>query len=119
MFANERRIPFFPELLCVWRLVPDQLEARNPATLLVDGDYRLNLRQISQILDQLPKLLHGANVAPEKNITTRLHLAEDAGRFGVYLKSGYPNQKKLTDATSFHTLPRMLRFLACFTTLFW
>src|SRR5208283_4675146 len=56
MFPNEGRNTFFSELLSVWRLVSDEFEARDPATFLVDGYDRLDPRQISQVLDKLPKL---------------------------------------------------------------
>ncbi len=96
MFPNEGRITFFSELPGVWRLVSDEFEARDPATLLVDGDDRLDPRQISQVLDKLSKLRRGVNVTPKENITSGLHLAENAGSLRIHLQSRHTNEQKLT-----------------------
>jgi hypothetical protein len=85
MFPNESGNTFFSELLSVWRLVSDEFEARDPATFLVDGNDRLDPRQISQVLDKLPKLRSRANVTPKENIPSRLYLAENASGLRIHL----------------------------------
>jgi hypothetical protein len=96
MFPSERRNTFFSDLPGVWRLVSDEFEARDPATLLVDRNDRLDPRQISQVIDKLPKLRRRANVTPKENIPPRLHPAENAGGLNIHLLSGHTNEQKLT-----------------------
>ena len=96
MLSNEVRNTFFSELLRIGRLVSNEFETRDPATLLVDGDEWFNPRQISQVLDKLPKLQRRTTVASEKNLSSGLYLPENAGSLKIQLRSGQTNEQKLT-----------------------
>ena len=63
---DQLEIVLVAELLRVRRLVADQLQPRNAPAFLVDGDDRLDLAQIAQIIDQLPKLRGRPDIAAEE-----------------------------------------------------
>ena len=53
MATDESEVATVAELLGVRRFVADQLEARNAATFLIDGDDRFRLAEIAKIVDEL------------------------------------------------------------------
>ena len=67
VFSDKIEIIAVSELLGVRGLVPDQLQPRNPAALLVDGDDRLDIGKIPQVIDEFPQLQRRLDVAAEKN----------------------------------------------------
>ena len=69
---NECNIVPVAQLLRIRRLVPDQPQARDAASFLVDRDDRLDFAEIAQIIDQLPELPRALNVAAKKNESARL-----------------------------------------------
>ena len=76
MAANKRPVAFVAQLLRIRRFLADQPQARNASTFLIDGDDRLDLRDITQIVDQLSQLFGLLDVASEKDKPARLHAAE-------------------------------------------
>ena len=95
--ANERNIAFIAELLRVGRLFADQPQARDASAFLIDGDDRLDLRDITQIVDQLPQLFGLLDVASEKDKPARLHAAEHGSGVRIQFRPRHTDQKQLTD----------------------
>ena len=102
MATDEGEVAAVPELLGVRRFVADQLEARNAAAFLVDGDDRFRLTEIAKIVDELAELLGGLDVASEENESARLNLAEEAGGFGIEFGAGDADEQELTGIVRWH-----------------
>ena len=83
MPPHEIEIAFLAQLLGVRRLLPDQAQARNAAAFLVDRDDRLDRAQVAQVVDQLSQLRRALDVAPENDVSARLHAAKKSGRFAI------------------------------------
>jgi hypothetical protein len=96
MFTDQSWISLFSELLRVGRFVADQFEPRDPASFLVNGNDRLDLRQIAKIIYQPTKLPRRLDVPSEENIPSGLDSPEEEGRFGIKLDSGHTNKQELT-----------------------
>src|SRR5262249_18369929 len=118
MPPRETKIVFLTNLLRIGRFMADQLQARNSATFLIDRNDRLGFGKISKIVNQLAKLRCRPDVPPEKNKAAWPDLAENAGRFWIQFISRQANKQNLTQAVSFHNLPRMLPVSGRGTTFF-
>jgi len=102
MATDESEVATVPELLGVRRFVADQLEARNAATFLIDGDDRFRLAEIAKIVDELAELLGGLDVASEENESARLNFAEEASGFGIEFGAGDTDEQELTGIVRWH-----------------
>ena len=54
-------------------------------------------QSVAQIVDQLPQLRRAFDVAPEKNESAGLDLAEKRGGFGIEFGSGHASEEQLTE----------------------
>ena len=102
MAADQIQIPAVAELLGVGRFVADELEAGNAAALLVDRDDWFHTAQISEVVDELAKLLGRLDVSAEEDEPSGLDLAKEAGGFGIEFRSGNTNEKKLAGILGWH-----------------
>jgi len=73
----------------------DQAQSRNAAAFLIDGDDRLDLAQIAQVVDQLSQLRRTFDVAPEQNEPARLDAPKHFRTGGVELFAGNTAQDEL------------------------
>lgn len=84
------------------RLVPDQPEPRHSSTFLVDGDDRLDLAQIAEVIDQLPQLHRALNVAAEKNEAAGLNPAKQRRAFRIQFVARNTGKDQLAKRSVFH-----------------
>jgi len=104
MPPNECNVTAIPKLLRVRRFVSDQPQPRNPAALLIDRDDRLDLTEISQVIDQFPQLGRALNIATEENEPAGLNPAKQRRRFRIQLVARNTSENQLTERSAFHGL---------------
>src|SRR5437867_10183835 len=92
------------QLLRVRRLAADQSQARHAPALLIDGNDRLDLAEIAQIVDQLSQLRRAFDVAPEKNEPARLDAAKHFRARSIEFFSRDAAEYQLTERTVVHNL---------------
>src|SRR6266705_3465943 len=95
--ADKIDIVLVAKLLSVWRLAADQAQARHAPAFLIDGNDRLALAQIAQVVDEFAKLCRALDVAPKENKTPGLHSPEDAGAFRVEHFTRHTCEYQLTE----------------------
>src|ERR1700693_6284048 len=93
---NKIEIVLVAQLLRVRRFAADQSQTRNAAAFLIDGDDRLDLAEITQIIDQLSQLRSALAVAPEKNETHWLDASKHFRACGIKLLARNAAQNELT-----------------------
>ena len=81
--ADQFHVAPVAELVRVRRLTPQQPQPRYAPALLVDGDDRLDLREIAQVVDELPQLRGRLDIPPEEDERTGLYPAEGRGGGGI------------------------------------
>ncbi len=102
--ADKIDIVLVAQLLGVWRLVADQTQPRDAPTFLVDGDDRLDLAQLAQIIDQSAQLHRALDVAPEKNEAARLYALKQLCRLRIEHFAGHAGEDQLTERIVPHIL---------------
>lgn len=96
MPTNEPCITPVAELAGVWRLVAEDLQARNPTAFLVNGDDGFGDTQIPKIVNQFAKLRRRLDISPEQDVSTRLELSKASGSCGVEFSTGNAYEQELT-----------------------
>src|SRR3978361_2312754 len=99
---NECNLALVAELLRVRRFVTNQAQTGDPPPFLIDRDERLDLTQVSQVIDQLPQLRRAGDVAAEKNEAARLHAPIERGCFRIELSARHAGEKKLDALNAGH-----------------
>src|ERR1043166_8979071 len=92
------------QLLGIRRLVPNQPQARDAPSLLIDRNDRLDLTQIAQIVDQLPELPRALNVAAKKNKSARLDATKQTRRFRIQFEPWNSGKDQLTERIALHNV---------------
>src|SRR5205085_12197286 len=90
------------QLLRIRRLVADQSQTRNAAAFLIDGDDRLSVAQIAQVIDQLSQLRRAFDIAAEKNKPTGLNSSKERGRVRIEFFAGNTGEYQLTKRITVH-----------------
>ena len=85
---DEGNVTAIAQLLCVWRFVADQTQPGNAPAFLVDRDDRLDIAEIAQVVDQLPKLRRALDVSPKKDETPRLDPPKQVGCLPIQFVAG-------------------------------
>jgi hypothetical protein len=62
---DEIEVAFVAELLGIWWLAAEKLEAGDAAAFLVDGDDGLGVAQVAKVIDEFAKLGGGCDIATE------------------------------------------------------
>ena len=96
MLLNQRRIAFVAQCLCVWRFFTDESESRNATTFLINRDEWLDVRDVTQIVDEFAELLWCLNVAAEQDEAARLKFFQSSGGFRGEFESWNPHKEELT-----------------------
>jgi hypothetical protein len=94
---DELGIPFIAQRLCIGRFFTDEAQTGDAATFLINGDERLDVREITQVIDELPQLLWGFDVTTEKDVTAGLEFLETGGGFGVEGRTGDAGEEQLAE----------------------
>jgi hypothetical protein len=97
MTLDQFGIALVSQRLGIRRLLADQTQSRNAAAFLVDGDERLDVRDVAQVVDEFAELLRRLNVPSEQNKTTRLEFFEPGGGFRGEFRAGDAHEKKLAE----------------------
>src|SRR5690606_28121525 len=102
--AGEASVPFdqrvfvlLAELLRAGRFAADEAEPGDAPALLVDGDEGFDLAEIAEIVDELPQLPGGLDVASEEDEPARLQLLEAAGGVGIEFGAGNAGEEELAE----------------------
>ena len=97
MGLDELGVPFIAQRLCIGRFFTDEAQTGNAATLLINGDEWLDVREIAQVIDELPQLLWGFDVTTEKDVSAGLEFLETGGGFGVEGRTGNAGEEQLAE----------------------
>ena len=104
MPPDERDIVPVAQLLRIWRLVPDQPQTRDAASLLIDRNDRLDFTEVAQVVDQLPELPRALNVAAKKNESARLDAPKQIRRFRIQFEPRNSGKDQLTEGIALHNV---------------
>jgi hypothetical protein len=94
---DQAQIAFLAKLLGIRGLGANEAEARHAAALLVDGDERLDVREVAKVVDELAQLFGGVDITAEENKSPRLEFFEAIGGFDVQFRSGHAREEKLAE----------------------
>ena len=106
MTPDQIDVAFVAQLLRVRRFISDQPQSRNAAAFLVNGDNRLDLTQITQIIDELPELRGSLDVAAEEDKRSRLDAPKQVSCFRIQLFAGHTSHDQLTQRIALHGAER-------------
>ncbi len=104
MTGDELEISLVAELAGVGRLVAEKLETRNPSTLLVDGDDRLDIAEFPEAVGETTKLIGRLDIAAKENKSSWLNPADEVGIGIIDFHAGHTKEQKLTRRGAFHSV---------------
>lgn len=102
MTCYEGRIALIAQLLSIGWLAAKQSQAGDPSSLLIDGDNRLDVGEVSQVVNQPAELDGRFNVSSEENEPSRLEFSEECGGFGIEFLTRHTDQQELTSVVRWH-----------------
>lgn len=97
VLLDEIWVTFVAESLCVWGFLPDEAQAGDAASLLVDGDEGLDVGQVAKVVDEFAELFRRDDVPPEENKAARLKLFEAGGGFLVKFRTWDAGKEELAE----------------------
>lgn len=90
------------ELLRIGRLVPDELETGDAATLLINGDDGFHITKVAQVVDQLAELRGRLDIASKENESAGLEVAIKTGSRGIEFIAGNADEQQLARVRGRH-----------------
>ena len=104
MLPDEFAIALLAQLLRTRRLAPNQAQARDASSFLIDGNDWLDCAQVAKMIDQFPQLHCAFDVAAKENEASRLHLAKKRRRRGIDFLARHAGKDQLTEGIALHKL---------------
>src|SRR6266404_475207 len=106
MAPNQVEVILVAQLLRARRLTANQAQSRHTPAFLVDGNDRLDVAEVAQIIDKLSELRRTLDVACEKNKGTRLDASKQGGRFRIDFLARHTGHDQLTKRIVLHRSQR-------------
>lgn len=92
---DELGVSFVTKGLRIRRLFTDEAQAGNTPPFLVNGDEGLDLRDVSEVIDQLSQLLGRLDIPTKKNVAAGLQFFQASGCFRVEFETGDAGEEQL------------------------
>ncbi len=94
---DELRVTFIPKGLGIGGLLADETESGDAAAFLIDGDERLNVGEVAQVVDEFAELLWGDDVSAKEDEATGLEFFETGGGIGVEFGARDAGEEELAE----------------------